>query len=109
MIALFSIGNVMAQSEKVKKEKAKFKVFGNCEMCEERIEKAVMDLDGVFSASWDKLSKKLNVKYDPAKVKLSDIHKAVAKVGHDTELEKADDQVYNKLHSCCKYEREKSE
>lgn len=39
------------------------------------------------------------------KVKLNDIHKAVAKIGHDIEKEKASDEVYNGLAACCKYER----
>ena len=30
---------------------------------------------------------------------------AVAKVGHDTDMHKATDEAYNKLPSCCKYDR----
>jgi hypothetical protein len=39
------------------------------------------------------------------KVKLYEIHKAIAKVGYDTEMEKADDEVYNNLQGCCQYTR----
>lgn len=88
----------------------KFKVYGNCEMCEERIENAVESLNGVTYADWDKLSGKIKVKYNPSKVKLLEIHEAIAEEGHDTEKVKADDETYNNLHHCCKYKRsEKNE
>lgn len=91
-------------AQNVKKEE--FKVFGNCGMCESRIEKATSDLDGVSSADWNKETKMLAVTFDEEEVKLDDIHKAIAKVGHDTEKEKASDQIYNALPGCCQYDRE---
>jgi mercuric ion binding protein len=92
-----------ALAQNIKTEK--FKVYGSCGMCESRIEKAVLDLDGVTTADWDKETKMVEISFDEVKVKLDDIHKAVAKVGHDTEKEKAKDEVYNALAGCCKYER----
>lgn len=83
----------------------KFKVLGNCGMCEKRIEKAAT-IDGVTVADWDVDSKMLTITFDPAKVKPSHVHKAVAAVGHDTEKVKAADEVYANLHGCCQYERE---
>jgi copper chaperone CopZ len=83
-----------------------FKVFGNCGMCESRIEKAVTGLEGVTKADWNKETKMLEVSFDESKLKLDDIHKAVAAVSHDTEKEKASNEVYNALAGCCKYERE---
>jgi copper chaperone CopZ len=84
-----------------------FKVYGNCGMCEKRIEKAAKSLDGVSAADWNKETKMIEVKYDPAKVEVIDIQKAIAKVGHDTEKETAKDEVYNDLPACCKYDRKK--
>jgi len=92
-----------------KTEKEKFKVYGKCEMCEVRIEKAAEALEGVESATWDVLSKKIKVKYDPAKVKLIEIHEAIAEVGHDTDRVRADDETYENLHHCCHYERKEVE
>jgi mercuric ion binding protein len=92
-----------ALAQNIKTEK--FKVYGSCGMCESRIEKAVLDLDGVTTADWDKETKMVEISFDEVKVKLDDIHKAIAKVGHDTEKEKANDEVYNALAGCCKYER----
>lgn len=82
----------------------KFKVYGNCEMCKKRIEKAA-NIGGVTFADWDVDSKMLTVTFDAAKVKPSQLHKAIAAVGHDTEQERASDEVYANLPGCCQYER----
>ena len=82
------------------------KVWGNCETCQARIEKAAK-ADGVSKASWDKDSKLLTLVLDPLKVKSDDIQKKIAAVGHDTEKFKADDKVYAKLDACCQYDRKK--
>jgi copper chaperone CopZ len=83
---------------------SEFKVYGNCGMCKDRIEKAAKT-DGVTSAVWDRETKILKVKYQPSKIKVATIHRNIAEAGHDTEKEKASDAVYNKLPDCCKYER----
>jgi outer membrane receptor for ferrienterochelin and colicins len=82
-----------------------FKVDGVCGMCEERIEKAA-NLRGVKSAEWDLDSHVMTVKYDSSKINIIKVHKAIAGVGHDTELVTAEDEVYDNLHGCCKYRDE---
>ena len=37
------------------------------------------------------------------KIKLNDIHKSIAEIGHDTEKVTATDKAYNSLDPCCKY------
>jgi periplasmic mercuric ion binding protein len=37
---------------------------------------------------------------------LHEVHMAIAKAGHDTEMHRATDEAYDNLHACCKYERE---
>ena len=86
-------------------ENDKFKVAGNCGMCETRIEKAAKGVEGVSAAEWDKDTKMIQVSFDPAKTDLHKIHMAIAEVGHDTEMHAASDEVYESLPSCCKYER----
>ncbi len=83
----------------------KIKVYGNCGMCQTRIEKAAKTVEGVSKAKWNSDNSMLTVTYDEAKAKIIDIHKAIAKVGHDTDLEKADATVYSKLPGCCQYDR----
>lgn len=85
----------------------KFKVFGNCGMCEKTIEKAAKSVKGVKKADWDKKTKMIEVTFDPEKTTLMEIHQAIADVGYDTKKAKAKDEVYSELHSCCKYDRPK--
>jgi len=47
----------------------------------------------------------LKVKFNPEKTNLEKIQQLIASVGYDTELFKATDESYDKLHFCCKYER----
>lgn len=82
-----------------------FKVAGACEMCKDRIEKTALALNGVSEANWNTKDHILHIAYDSKIVKLNEVHKAIAAVGHDTELEKAPDEVYNKLPTCCLYDR----
>jgi copper chaperone CopZ len=82
-----------------------FWVNGNCEMCQNRIQKAALSVKGVKLASWDIDNKILKVIYKPGKCSLEDIQKAVASVGHDNVGFRAPDEVYNNLHHCCLYDR----
>jgi Cu(I)/Ag(I) efflux system membrane fusion protein len=81
------------------------KVYGNCEMCKERIETAAKGINGVSFAEWESETGQLRLNFDPAKTSLDAIGKAIAKVGHDTEKHKADDEVYDALPECCKYRK----
>jgi mercuric ion binding protein len=51
----------------------------------------------------------IEVAYNPEKSDLHKIHQAIAKVGHDTKMHKAPDNVYDELPGCCKYERMSTE
>lgn len=81
------------------------KVKGECGMCETRIEKAANTVNGVSKADWNKETKILEVAFDDAKTTIDKIEIAIAKVGHDTPKHKATDEVYEKLPSCCHYDR----
>jgi copper chaperone CopZ len=104
IIALMSIGSAFTQSKT-----EKFKVYGNCGMCEKRIEKAAKSVEGVSAAEWSQKSEMIEVSFDASKTNVHNVHMAIAKAGHDTEMHKASDEAYNKLPSCCRYEREKGE
>ena len=104
LVTLFALSIMTVEASTGQKEK--FKVAGNCGMCETRIENAALSVDGVTSAEWDKKSEMIKVEYDSNKTESSNIQMAIAKAGHDTELHKADNKTYDKLPGCCKYERE---
>lgn len=82
-----------------------FTVKGACGMCETRIEKAALSVEGVTKADWDRETQKIEVVFDDEVAQLDAIHQAIAKAGHDTEKHKAKDEVYEKLPGCCKYDR----
>jgi mercuric ion binding protein len=105
MMLLFVAFTTQAQEKKNKNAKHTIEVNGNCEMCKKRIEKAAFSVSGVKSADWHIEDHKLNLIINEEKCSLSDVKKAIAKVGHDTEDIKAMEEDYNKLHGCCLYER----
>lgn len=78
------------------------KVFGNCVMCKNRIEKA-LDQPGIKRAVWDVKSKNLEVVYNTSKISLSKINDVIAAAGHDTETTKAKEDTYASLPFCCLY------
>ena len=80
------------------------KVSGNCGMCKKRIEAAVK-VDGVTAAEWSAKTKMLTLSYDSKKIKLDDVQRKIADVGHDTPKFKTTEEVYSKLPGCCKYDR----
>ena len=101
LIMFMAITGVFAMEDK----KEELMVAGECGMCKARIEKVVKTVDGVTEATWDVETKMLEVSYSSTKLDMAAVHKAIAGAGHDTKLEKADDEVYNALPACCKYER----
>jgi Cu(I)/Ag(I) efflux system membrane fusion protein len=82
-----------------------FKVFGNCDMCKERIETSAKSVAGVTSALWNVNTKILQVQFDENKTNIDVIQKIVARTGHDTEKFKASEEGYNQLPSCCLYRK----
>jgi Cu(I)/Ag(I) efflux system membrane fusion protein len=97
-----SIGSVPAQDQ-TKDVKTTLTVQGACGMCKSRIEKAAKAVKGVSTAAWNQETNVLQLDFDPTQTDLNAISKAVAKVGHDTNKDKADQAVYDALPACCKY------
>ena len=100
LISIFSSNTIKAQSQK----NDSLKVWGNCGMCKSKIEKAAKNA-GATVANWNEDTKQLKVSYASNKTSSTKIQEAIAKAGYDTQDFTADDKVYEKLHSCCQYER----
>lgn len=94
-----------AQNKKNKNAKYAIEVNGNCEQCKKRIEKAAYSVAGVKSAVWSVETHQLDLIVNEEKTSLAEVKKAIAKAGHDVEDVKAAEEDYDKLHTCCKYER----
>lgn len=97
-LLLFTASNVSAQ----KIQKQSIKVYGNCDMCKERIESA-LDVKGIKLAKWDQETLMLEVVYRKDKISEAGIHQLLMAAGHDTQKGKASEEAYNGLHACCKY------
>ena len=53
-----------------------------CAACAKAVERAAKKLDGVIEANVNFATEKLNVSFEPSKVRLSDIKKAIEKAGY---------------------------
>src|SRR5690606_23947472 len=80
------------------------KVSVNCGMCKERIENAVNEFPSA-EGNWDDETKILTVQFDESQTNLDEIAQNIAKVGHDNELYRAENSVYENLPGCCHFER----
>jgi len=102
---VFAVFSLSLSAQKVKYQKANFVVSGKCEMCKTKIEATAKLIEGVKTAKWNVVNGKMKVKFNPELTNLDQIQEAIAEIGYDTEKYRAEDEVYNKLHYCCKYER----
>ena len=105
MMLFFIAFSALAQEKKNKNAKYTVEVNGNCDQCQKRIQKAAYSVSGVKSAIWNIETHELSLILNEDKTTVLDVKKAVANVGHDTDDVKAKNEVYDNLHSCCKYER----
>jgi len=83
-----------------------FMVYGECDMCKERIEKAALSLTGVLEANWNAENSILKIRYKsniPA-IRLK-IQQKMLEIGHDTQFGSATEGAYNQLPECCHYKR----
>ena len=96
---------MVAQEKQKKNTKVQFTIYGNCEMCEKRIEKAALSIKGVKLADWVIPSNQISLIFNPKKVDLETIHRTIAAKGHDTSEARAKEKDYNELPACCQYNR----
>lgn len=103
IFAILFLFSFDAEAQKIKEET--FRVYGNCGMCKTKIEKAALGTPGVMKADWDVEANQLTIVYKTKKVTLEEVQKNIAAIGYDTDDFRAEDEVYENLHHCCKYER----
>ncbi len=108
IIMLIMLAGFSAQGQESKSKNAKYttEINGNCEQCQKRIQKAAYSVPGVKSASWSVETHQLNVMINEEKCSITDVKKAVAKAGHDSDDFKTTTEDYDALHYCCKYDRQ---
>ena len=80
------------------------KIYGNCGMCETKIEKAG-NIKKIANVDWNQETQMATLTYDAKKTNQDEILKRIALVGYDSDKFLAPDDVYNNLHGCCQYDR----
>jgi len=73
-----------------------------CETCKDTIEKGLLSIEGISAASVDIDKKVTTVNFDPAKMDISKIEKAISALGYQANEIAADNAAFNKLADCCK-------
>ena len=82
---LISVLIALSNIDQNSNAKANFRVDGVCMMCKSRIETTTIKLKGVKVSKWDISTNQISLIYNEKKIKLNDIHKSIAEIGHDTE------------------------
>lgn len=107
-LTLFSIENTNAKTFELneivmsKYDTAEIKVSSRCDMCKERIEKAMAFEKGVVHSNLDLEVHVLTVVFKPRKTDADKIRKAITKVGYDADELPANEKAYKNLPACCK-------
>ncbi len=108
LIATCFLLSIVACNAQISNSKTEtVKIYGNCGMCKQTIEKAG-NLKKVCTVVWDQSTKMATITYDSKKTNLDEILKRIAQAGYDSDKHRAPDEAYKKLHGCCQYVRPKS-
>jgi copper chaperone CopZ len=102
IIVLLSFTSCNAQTKNQKTETVK--IYGNCGMCENTIEKAG-NMKNQANVDWNKETKIATISYDSIKTSKSEILKRIALAGYDSDIFLAPNDTYSNLAGCCQYER----
>lgn len=100
IVVFFIFLGITAYSQKT--DTLKIATSAQCEMCKERIEKAMAYESGVKFFELEMSDKFLTVVYKANRTNPDKIRKAVSDVGYDADDVKADEKAYSKLPACCK-------
>ena len=84
------------------KQYVEIKTSAVCGSCKKTIETALNDVKGVEKATLDVDSKIVAVNYNPEKVSVDEIKKAINHAGYDADDMPAEKDAYDNLHGCCK-------
>lgn len=96
----FSISYTYAQKNSL--DTIKIKTSAVCEICKEKIEKALAYEKGVKFSDLDLTSKVVTVIFKPEKTNPEKIRKAITMAGYDADFVPADSKAYKELSPCCK-------
>ena len=104
MVATFALLSVTINAQIKNSKTETVKIYGNCGMCETKIEKAGT-IKKVATVDWNQETQMATLTYDSTKTNQDEILKRIALAGYDSDKFLAPDDVYNNLHGCCQYDR----
>ena len=104
MLATFILLSIAVNAQIKNAKTETVKIYGNCGMCETKIEKAGT-IKKVATVDWNQETQMATLTYDATKTNQDEILKRIALAGYDSDKFLAPDDVYNNLHGCCQYER----
>lgn len=99
-IFLMIFGVSFAQKTKI--DTVTIQTSGQCGMCKDRIEKALVYEKGVKKSNYDLATAKVTVIYNLKKTSHERICKAITDLGHDADDHLGEPKAYSKLPECCK-------
>ena len=104
-VSILGINTLCGQTKSPKWKEETLMVLGNCGMCKTTIEKTTLAVKGVKEAVWEQETHLLTVTYRSAKTSPQQIGDHIALSGYDNEYAYTTTEIYEQLHSCCKYDR----
>jgi periplasmic mercuric ion binding protein len=102
LLVLALLLSLTAVSQKKNLAELRIKTSAQCEMCKDRIEKAMAFEKGVKNSNLDLETKILTINYKPSATNPEKIRKALAAVGYDADDVPAELKAYDALPPCCK-------
>ncbi len=84
-----------------KAQTVKIQTTAICEMCKERIESSLGELDGVLDVRLDLTTKKVKIKFDDSKQSTASLRAAIANIGYAADDVLADRAAFEALPGCC--------
>jgi hypothetical protein len=104
MVATFVLLSFAINAQIKNSKTETVKIYGNCGMCETKIEKAGT-IKKVVKVDWNQETQMATLTYDATKTNQDEILKRIALAGYDSDKFLAPDDVYDNLHGCCQYDR----
>lgn len=102
IFALLLMISGVSFAQKVQNDTIKIQTSGQCEMCKDRIEKALAYEKGVKSAQYDESNAVVTIIYKPTKTNPDVLRKVITALGHDADGLPGDPKAYQNLPNCCK-------
>ena len=97
-----NVAMAQGKGKKIGNQTVDIKTSAQCEMCEERITKALASQKGIKSTKINLDNKVVSVTYNSNQITPEKIREAITMVGYDADEKKANTASYKKLPACCK-------